>query len=123
MHPHTSPSAPRQADPYRDAAHHADVFAVQALDDLTGHLIQQHRFCVPPDFLDWIGHEATHLTRHVVRRYLDGLGAGAALNPSRAEVTILRLVYQTVTPMVKARFEAMTATRSVAGNPTGLQAA
>ncbi len=98
-----------QAIHIKDPAHHVEVFAIQALDDLTGHLIKQHMFDVPPDFLDWIGQEATNLTRLVVKRYMDSAGDSAALNPSRAEIAILRLVYQTVTPIIEARFEALSA--------------
>jgi len=47
------------------------------------------------------------LTRQVVRRYVESDGLGTPLNPSRAEVTILRLVYETVTPMIVARFQAL----------------
>jgi hypothetical protein len=90
-----------------DPTHHVEVFAIQALDDLTGHLLEKHKFSVPPEFLDWIGHEATALTRQVVRRYVESDGLGTPLNPSRAEVTILRLVYETVTPMIVARFQAL----------------
>jgi len=108
---------------FQDTTHHVEVFAIQALDDLTGHLIQQHKFSVPPDFLDWIGQEATNLTRLVVRRYVDNAGTDAALNPSRAEIAILRLVYQTVTPMIKSRFEALTAAQTQRASRVALQTA
>nr|WP_315488873.1 hypothetical protein [uncultured Rhodoferax sp.] len=88
----------------------AEVIAVEALDALTGRLIKTH--CgVPAEFLDWVGTDATNFAQQLVRRSMKEEGFARAMQSARAEVAILRLVADTVMPLVRRRLFETMATR------------
>ena len=92
----------------REPAHHAEVLAIEALDSLVTKLIRKNDNCVPPEFLDWVGTEATQLAVQIVRKYLEYDAFVKKMNSDRAEVTVLRVVYQAIMPLVQARYSDLT---------------
>lgn len=95
-------------DTSRDSAHRAEVLAVAALDDLVGRLISKNNNRVPHDFLDWVGTEATEFAVEVVRRYMEHEGFAERVASDRAEVTIMRVIYRAILPIVEQRFQYLT---------------
>ena len=92
----------------RDAAHRAEVLAIEALDSLVNKLIKKNDNRVPPEFLDWVGVEATQLAVQIVRKYLEYDAFVERMNSDRAEVTVLRVVYQAIMPLVQSRYSELT---------------
>ena len=83
--------------------HRAEVLAIEALDDLTGKLIKTHSK-VPAAFLDWVGSDATHMARQLVHESMKDERFVRCMQSPQAEVTILRLIHETVMPVVQHRF-------------------
>ncbi len=93
------------------AIHRAEVLAIEALDDLTGKLIKTHSK-VPAEFLDWVGSDATHLARQLVHECMKDERFARCMQSSQAEVTILRLIHETVMPIVQHQFNKTVVSRS-----------
>jgi hypothetical protein len=92
----------------REPAHRAEVLAIEALDSLVAKLIKKNDNRVPPEFLDWVGVEATQLAVHIVKKYLENEAFVERMNSDRAEVTVLRVVYQAIMPLVQSRYSDLT---------------
>ena len=92
----------------REPAHRAEVFAIEALDSLVAKLIKKNDNRVPPEFLDWVGVEATQLAVQIVKKYLENEAFVERMNSDRAEVTVLRVVYQAIMPLVQSRYSDLT---------------
>jgi hypothetical protein len=83
--------------------HRAEVLAIEALDELTGKLIKTHTQ-VPPEFLDWVGADATHFARQLVHQSMKNVDFARDMQSAQAQSTILRLIHDGVMPLVQHRF-------------------
>ena len=94
--------------PGTDLAHRAEALAIEALDALVNKLIRKNNNRVPPDFLDWVGTEATQLATSIVKRYMENEAFVARMKSDRAELTVLRVVYRAIMPIVHTQYSELT---------------
>jgi len=83
--------------------HRAEVLAIEALDELTAKLIKTHSQ-VPPEFLDWVGADATQFARKLVHQSMKNLDFARDMQSAQAQSTIQRLIHNDVMPLVQHRF-------------------